>query len=133
MSERRLTGLIEFDVTALSDAEAEGEMLIGPGILTPFGTIQAGALVWFADMIATCLILGSEQVEERVESYPEAVTLSAFMFANQPQGSLTARSVWLGRRGRAVRVRTEVRDEEDNLLLELTSTHVPPSGPRAPD
>ncbi|MDN5567213.1 MAG: PaaI family thioesterase [Paracoccus sp. (in: a-proteobacteria)] len=124
MAERGLSGQIDFDITGVSEAEAEGEMQVTAGILNPFGTIHAGALVWFADVIATSLVLGGEQVQEGMDSFPVAVTLNGQLLANRRDGILTATARWVKRGRRLSTVRTEVRDHEGRLLLDLTSTHV---------
>lgn len=124
MAERSLSGQIEFDITGVGESEAEGEMQVTPGILNPFGTIHAGALVWFADVIATNLVLGGEQVQEGMDSFPVAVTLNGQLLANRRDGTLTAISRWVKRGRRISTVRTEVRDQEGRLLLDLTSTHI---------
>ncbi|WP_378945385.1 PaaI family thioesterase [Paracoccus sp. R86501] len=124
MAERSLSGQIQFDIIGVSDTEAEGEMQVQSGILNPFGTIHAGALVWFADVIATNLVLGGEQVREGMDSFPVAVTLNGQLLANRRDGVLTATARWVKRGRRMSTVRTEVRDQEDRLLLDLTSTHI---------
>ncbi|WP_108501146.1 PaaI family thioesterase [Paracoccus indicus] len=124
MAERSLSGQIQFDIIGVSDTEAEGEMQVQPGILNPFGTIHAGALIWFADVIATNLVLGGEQIHEGMDSFPVAVTLNGQLLANRRDGVLTATARWVKRGRRLSTVRTEVRDQEDRLLLDLTSTHI---------
>lgn len=124
MAERSLSGQIEFDITGVSESEAEGEMQVTDGILNPFGTIHAGALVWFADVIATNLVLGGQQVQEGMDSFPVAVTLNGQLLANRRDGTLTAIARWVKRGRRMSTVRTEVRDQDDRLLLDLTSTHI---------
>ncbi|MBO9454580.1 PaaI family thioesterase [Paracoccus sp. R12_1] len=124
MANRTLTGQVEFDVTAVSETEAQGEMQIGPGMLNPVGTVHAGALIWFADVVATNLVMGGEQVTEGMDSFPVAITLNAQLLANQKQGSLAARAVWLRRGRRVSTVRTQVTDESGKVLLDLTSTHL---------
>ena len=99
-------------------------MQVQPGILNPFGTIHAGALIWFADVVATNLVLGDEQVREGMDSFPVAVTLNGQLLANRRDGVLTATARWVKRGRRLSTVRTEVRDQEDRLLLDLTSTHI---------
>jgi 1,4-dihydroxy-2-naphthoyl-CoA hydrolase len=124
MSDRTLNGQIEFDITGVSETEAEGEMTVTDGVLNPFGTIHAGALVWFADVVATNLVLGGEQPQEGMHNFPVAVTLNAQLLANRREGLLTATARWV-RRGRRISiVRTEVCDAEGKVLLDLTSTHV---------
>ncbi|MBM3603683.1 MAG: PaaI family thioesterase [Alphaproteobacteria bacterium] len=124
MAERTLHGQIEFDITGVSEHEAMGEMVVTPGVLNPFGTVHAGALVWFADVVATNLVLGGEQVEEGMNSFPVAVTLNAQLLANRRDGHLTAQARWVKRGRRISTVRTEVRDAEGRVLLDLTSTHM---------
>ena len=123
MSYKSLVGQIEFDILSVSDTEALGEMAIQPGIMNPFGTIHAGALVWFADVIATNLVVGEEQVTEGGDSMPVAVTLNAQVLSNRCEGVVTARAFWLRRGPRVSTVRTLVTDESDQVLLDLTSTH----------
>lgn len=124
MAEHTLHGQIEMDITGVTDQEAQGEMTVTPGILNPFGTIHAGALVWFADVIATNLVLGGEQVEEGMDSFPVAITLNAQLLGNRNDGQLVARARWVKRGQRVSTVRTEVRDAEGRVLLDLTSTHI---------
>jgi uncharacterized protein (TIGR00369 family) len=124
MSESSLSGQIQFDITGVSESEAEGEMQVTAGILNPFGTIHAGALVWFADVIATNLVLGGEEMQEGMDSFPVAVTLNGQLLSNRHDGTLTAIARWVKRGPRLSTVRTEVRDQENRLLLDLTSTHI---------
>lgn len=124
MSERSLHGQIAFDITAVSEGEAEGEMTVQPGILNAFGTVHAGALVWFADAVASSLVLGGEPVAEGGEGLPVAVTLNGQLLAACRGGVLVAQSRWVGRGPRLATVRTEVRDADGQLLLDLTSTHL---------
>lgn len=124
VTDRTLCGTIECDITGVSEAEAEGEMTISAGVLNTQGTIQLGALVWFADVIATCLVLGGEQPQEGADSIPEAVTFNAQFLTNRSEGVLTARARWIRRARRVSTVRTEVRDAEGQVLLDMTSTHV---------
>ncbi|WP_411837113.1 PaaI family thioesterase [Paracoccus sp. ME4] len=124
MSYRTLAGQIEFEITGVNDQEATGEMVVASGILNPFGTIHAGALIWFADVIATNLVLGGEQPQEGMDSFPVAVTLNAQLLTNRRDGVLTATSCWVRRGRRISTVRTEVADTQGAVLLDLTSTHM---------
>lgn len=124
MSNRTLTGQIELDITAVSENEAEGEMQVTSAMLNPFGKIHAGALVWFADVVATNLLLGGEPMTEGMDSFPVAVNLSAQLLTNRQEGRLLARSTWLRRGRRVSTVRTQVTDDKGAVLLDLTSTHV---------
>lgn len=124
MSDHSFSGTIDFEITGVNAREALGEMPIGPGIQNPYGTIHAGALVWFADVVATNLVLGGEQPQEGMDSFPVAVTLNAQLLSNRRDGLLIARAAWLRRGRRISTVRTLVADSEGAVLLDLTSTHI---------
>lgn len=124
MSNHSFAGQIEFEITGVNAREAVGEMIVTDEIRNPFGTVHAGALIWFADVVATNLVLGGEQPEEGMDSFPVAVTLNAQLLANRQEGVLTARACWLRQGRRVSTVRTQVTDAGDAILLDLTSTHV---------
>jgi 1,4-dihydroxy-2-naphthoyl-CoA hydrolase len=117
-------GAIAFTLGA-SDAETStGTMSVTPGILNPFGTVHAGALTWFADVMATHLVLNGLDPSEGMASFPVAVTLNAQLLANRTEGVLTATARWVKKGRRISTVRTEVTDSAGKVLMELTSTHV---------
>ncbi|CAM3279326.1 PaaI family thioesterase [Paracoccus nototheniae] len=124
MSERIIRGQIEFEITGVNEHEAEGEMLIAEGVVNSLGSVQAGALIWFADVVAMSLVLGGEQPQEGMDNFPVALTLNAHLLANRREGHLVARARWVLRGQAMSTVRTEVRDDAGQLLLDLTSTHV---------
>lgn len=117
-------GDISFEIVSVDQDSATGVMEIGPGILNPFGTVHAGALVWFADVVATVLVLDGEKAEAGMESFPVAVTLNAQLLSNRNSGELSATSQWVKRGRRVSTVRTLIADAEGKALLDLTSTHV---------
>ena len=117
-------GRIAFRVTAWSADRTTGEMPVQPGILNPFGTVHAGALVWFADVIATRHVFGEGAVEAGMASFPVAVTLNAQLLGNRNDGVLTAEATWVKKGRRVSTVRTLVSGPDGKTLLDLTSTHV---------
>jgi uncharacterized protein (TIGR00369 family) len=96
------------------------------GIMNPFGTIHAGAMIWFADVAATlCAIGGLDHIDDEGRGFPLAIDLHRVLVGNQSEGELkaVARSV---RRGSHVTVvRTEVTGNQGRLLIDMTTTHVP--------
>ena len=84
MADHSFAGQIEFEITGVNEQEATGEMTVTAGILNPFGTIHAGALVWFADVVATNLVLGGEQPQEGMDNFPVAITLIGWFW---PRGT----------------------------------------------
>ena len=117
-------GEIDFDVSLLSEHEAVGQMAVASGILNPFGTVHAGAMIWFADVVATTLALQGTTPRPGMTGFPLAINLSANLVANCRDGKLraTARFVRAGRRVSVIR--TTVETDEGKLLLDLTSSHV---------
>lgn len=104
----------------MSPDEASGTM----AVLAPFGTAHAGAMIWFADVVATTLALQGRTPTAGMQGFPLAITLSANLLANCRQGHFhaVARSVKKARR--VSTVRTEVTSDEDKILLDLTTTDV---------
>jgi len=67
-------GNIEFAITERTLERVVGEMPVIEGALNPFGTVHAGAMIWFADVVATQCAIGDFErevvaiaVEELVE------------------------------------------------------------------
>jgi acyl-coenzyme A thioesterase PaaI-like protein len=53
IAQSRKTGEIEFFIKDRRDDCVISAMPVKEGILNPFGTVHAGALVWLADVTAT--------------------------------------------------------------------------------
>ena len=100
-------------------------MPIADGMLNPFGTVHAGALLWFADVVATVLAIGDTTVGPDGKGFPLAVTLNAQLLGNRRSGDLIAEARPVRRGKRLIVVRTEVKDEDGALLLDVTTTHMP--------
>ncbi len=120
----KVQGAIAFTIESVDESSATGLMPIQQEMLNPFGTVNAGALVWFADVIATTLVLGGGKASEGMESFPVAVTLNAQLLSNRNAGELTATAQWVKRGRRVSTVRTLVTDKDGKVLLDLTSTHI---------
>ena len=52
------SGHIEFSVEERNEDYVISRMPVSKGILNPFGTVQAGALIWLADVTASVLAIG---------------------------------------------------------------------------
>jgi uncharacterized protein (TIGR00369 family) len=116
---------IRFEVVERSAEVARGRMPITDAILNPFGTVHAGALLWFADVVATVLAIGDTEIGPDGRGFPLAVTLNAQLLGNRRDGAVTAEARAVRRGKRVIVVRTEVRDEAGALLLDVTTTHIP--------
>lgn len=118
------TGEIAFTVTDRQEDHVGAEMPVQPGIMNPFGTVHAGAMLWFADVTATHLVLGGEEVTRGMEGFPLAINLNANLAGNQKEGTLHARAEFV-KKGRTVSiVRTRVTGDGGRLLADVTTSHV---------
>lgn len=118
------TGNIEFTILTQSAEQVTAEMPIQAGILNPFGTVHAGAILWFADVTATMLVLAGRHAREGMAGFPLAINLNASLAGNQKQGVLRAVATFV-KRGRTVSiVRTTVTGEADQLITDVTTSHV---------
>jgi len=117
-------GSIEFTVTERGPDRVVSEMAIAAGIRNPFGVVHAGAILWFADVTATLLVIGDAIPAEGMKGFPLAINLSANFLSNQPEGVLTAVASFV-KKGRTVSVvRTEVRGVDHRVIADVTTSHV---------
>ena len=120
----KVQGAIEFTVVEQTADRVVSEMPVLPGIKNPFGGAHAGAILWFADVTATVLAMGTTQATEGMKGFPFAIALNATFLGNQAHGSLRAVASFV-KRGRTVSVvRTLVTGASDQLIAEVTTSHV---------
>ncbi len=118
------SGSIDFIVVAHSSDEVVAEMPIAAGILNPYGTVHAGATLWFADVVATTLVLEGKDVSKGMKGFPLAINLSANLAGNQTEGIFVATAKYV-KRGKTVSiVRTTVTGKDGRLIADVTTSHV---------
>ncbi|EAQ03999.1 PaaI protein [Pseudooceanicola batsensis HTCC2597] len=121
---REYSGHLRFETLVVSNDEARGTMPVQEGVLNPFGTVHAGALVWFADVVATRLALQGASVSAGGQGFPLAINITAQILSNVTSGILTARARFV-KKGRTLQVvRTEVTSDQGKQLLDLTTSHI---------
>ena len=96
-----------------------------PGALNPFGTVQAGAMLWMADVTATVLAIGSSELGKKGQGFPLAINVTASLLGNQRGGEILAEARFVRKGRRVTVVRTRVTGDKGRLLAEVTTTHVP--------
>lgn len=117
-------GHIKFTVIQRSPDEVISEMPIQPGILNPFGIVNAGATLWLADVTASVLVLEGVNPEEGMKGFPLAININANLLGNSKSGMFVAKSIYI-KKGRTVSVvRTTVTDTSGKLIAEITTSHV---------
>ena len=121
----KVTGNIEFSVVELTPERVVGRMPVQQGILNPFGIVHAGATLWFADVCATVLAFGKQEMEEIGTGFPLAINLNATLLGNQKSGHFTAVSIFV-KKGRSLSVvRTTVTGDDGRIIAEVTTSHIP--------
>jgi 1,4-dihydroxy-2-naphthoyl-CoA hydrolase len=120
----KFQGSIEF---TLIENESDRVVLVMPinsGIKNPFGVVQAGAMLWLADVTASILVLGGVMPSEDMKGFPLAISLNANFLANQREGSFRAVASFV-KKGRNISVvRTVVYGESDRIIADVTTSHV---------
>ncbi|HEY0893448.1 PaaI family thioesterase [Cellvibrio fibrivorans] len=117
-------GHIKFTVIERSSDEVISEMPIQPGILNPFGTVNAGATLWLADVNASVLVLAGVDPEKGMKGFPLAININANLLGNNTTGAFVAKSNYV-KKGRTVSVvKTTVTDTSGKLIAEVTTSHV---------
>jgi len=120
----KFEGNIEFHVVEQVPERVVSEMPIQPGILNPYGVVNAGAILWFADVTATILVLGSSRPTEGMAGFPLAITLNANFVSNQKEGTFRAVASFVKKGKRVNVVRTIVYGKSDRLIADVTTNHV---------
>jgi uncharacterized protein (TIGR00369 family) len=118
------TGNIEFSIEQRSRDRVVSRMPVTSGILNPYGTVQAGALVWLADVTASVLALEGRTIAENGKGFPLAIDIHTNLLGNQRTGEITAEARFVSKGKTVLVVRTRVVGENEKLLAEVTTTHV---------
>ena len=120
----KVEGHIEFTIVEQGAERVVSEMPVTGGIKNPYGTVHAGATLWFADVTATMLVMGRSDASEGMKGFPLAINLNANLIGNQTDGKFRAVSTFV-KRGRTVSVvRTEVYGDGDKLIADVTTNHI---------
>jgi 1,4-dihydroxy-2-naphthoyl-CoA hydrolase len=120
----KIEGNIEFQVVEQTSERVVAEMPVQPGILNPYGSVNAGAILWFADVTATILVLGPSRPTEGMAGFPLCITLNANFISNQKDGTFRAVATFVKQGKRVNVVRTIIYGKSDRLIADVTTNHV---------
>lgn len=120
----KIEGSIEFTVIESAADRVISEMPIQAGVRNPFGVVHAGAILWFADVTASILVVGAAPVSEGMKGFPLAINLNANFIGNQTSGTFTAVSSFVKRGHTVSIVRTLVYGANEKLIADVTTNHV---------
>ena len=117
----KVKGELEFDILEITQEYVISKMPIKPGMLNPFGTVHAGAMLWLADVTATVLLF-QNTIKEK--SFPVAVNIYTNLLSALREGEITAKSQIVKSGKRIAVVRTVLSGSDNQLLAEVTTTHI---------
>ncbi len=120
----KIEGKIQFEVMEQGPERVVSEMPIEPGVINPYGVVHAGAILWFADVTASILLLGSSHPTEGMAGFPLAITLNANFVSNQKEGKLRAVATFVKKGKKINIVRTIITGADDRLIADVTTNHV---------
>ncbi|MDD2734433.1 MAG: PaaI family thioesterase [Desulfuromonadaceae bacterium] len=121
----KIEGNLEFQVVERTSERVVSEMPILPGVKNPYGVVNGGAILWFADVTATILVMGPSSLPtEGMASFPLAITLNANFVSNQKEGTFKAVSTFVKKGNRVNVVRTIVYGKSERLIADVTTNHV---------
>jgi 1,4-dihydroxy-2-naphthoyl-CoA hydrolase len=107
------------------NAEVTARIRIEPHHCNPTGNINGGVIISLADNISTGAANRAYLSKTGERKFMVGVDLHAVMLANQQGGTIRGVAVPV-RVGRMITViRTQVWGDDDKLLAEVTTTHVP--------
>ena len=112
---------MEFD----QEGAGTARIRIQPHHCNPTGNVNGGVIISLADNLSTGVANRAYFEKTGERRFMVAIDLHAVMLTNQQGGTIRAiaRPVRVGRR--VTVIRTEVRGDEDRLLADVTTTHVP--------
>jgi 1,4-dihydroxy-2-naphthoyl-CoA hydrolase len=125
IAESRKRGEIEFSIKERKADCVISIMPVKEGILNPFGTVHAGAMLWLADVTATVLALENVELGADGKGFPLAINLNTSLLDNQGEGEIRAEARFVRSGKRVSVIRTLVTGAQGRLLAEVTTTHVP--------
>ncbi len=119
------SGHIEFSIEERNEEYVISRMPVSEGVLNPLGMVQAGAMVWLADVTASVLAIGNREMGPDGRGFPLAVDLHVTLLSNQKGGEIKAEARFVRKGERLLVIRTRLTGKENRLLAEVTSTHIP--------
>ncbi len=124
IAQSKRSGEIEFYIEERSKEFVKSRMPVSQGVKNPFGVVQAGAMLWLADVTASVLTLENSEISEDGKGFPLAVNLHSSFVSNQRDGDIFAESRFVRSGRKIIVVRTQVTGDDNKLLAEVTTTHV---------
>ena len=113
------------DAAADPDAYGQAQIRIEAHHCNPTGNINGGVIISLADNISTGAAGRAYFEKTGEEKFMVGVDLHAVMLANQQGGTIRGYAVPVRVGRRITVIRTRVVGDDNRLLAEITTTHVP--------
>ena len=117
-------GRIAFTITERTAERVTAAMPVQPGMLNPYGIVNAGAMVWFADVCASVLVNGDQEWAVGAAGFPLGVSINADFMGNQSDGVLVATSLYQRRDRRLSVVQTTISGKDGMELARVVTKHL---------
>lgn len=117
-------GHIEFFIEERTADYVMSRMTVTAGILNPFGTIQAGAMIWLADVTASVLAIEGLTIGDDGKGFPLAIDIHTTLVGNQSNGEIKAEARFVKKGRRVLVIRTCITGNKNKLLAQVTTTHI---------
>lgn len=118
------TGRIEFFIEKRHADYVVSRMPVTPGVVNPYGVVQAGAMIWLADVTASVLAVQEQTVGSDGKGFPLAIDIHTALVGNQRDGEIKAEARFVRRGKNVLVIRTRVTGRDDKVLAEVTTTHI---------
>ena len=120
----RKEGHIAFTIEERKPEYVISRMPVAPGVLNPYGIVQAGAMIWLADVTASVLAEEGQNIGNDGKGFPLAIDIHTVLIGNQRDGEIKAEARLVRRGENVVVIRTRVTGNGEKLLAEVTTTHL---------
>lgn len=105
--------------------QVSAQIRIEPHHCNPTGNINGGVIISLADNISTGAANRAYEFKTGERKFMVGVDLHAVMLANQQGGTIRGIAIPVRVGRRITVIRTQVWGDDDRLLAEVTTTHVP--------
>jgi uncharacterized protein (TIGR00369 family) len=120
----KIQGEIAFTITDQSPECVQAEMPVRPGILNPYGVVNAGALLWFADACAALLAYGNDETAAGGLGVVVGLSVKAMVVGNQMDGALKASSKFVARGDELSIVCTTITGANNRIIADVTTSYI---------
>ena len=113
-----------FEIVDRDDDFVRCRVPFSEALTNTVGSVQAGLMLWLADLAATTLAGDRAEIADDGSGFPLLIDLHASLLSNQREGDIFAEARIVRQGRRITVVRTRVTGPGDQTLAEVTTTHL---------